>query len=182
MKDFILEVRKIIPSNVCKKIISYYNEESMSSAKIVSGEDKTIRNCQIKHIQHPDSFGKKLINNYINKVVWTICDEYIKKHGHFNYSKITQLDFLKYEKNNFDTGYKYHVDFGETCSQRHLSISINLNNDFTGGEFVFDLKEGQVQYPQNEGDAIAFPSNFMFPHQVNSIKSGTRYALIAWVI
>ena len=51
-----------------------------------------------------------------------------------------------------------------------------------GGEFVFDLPQNKIQYPQNVGDAIIFPSNFMFPHQVNQITEGTRYALIAWVI
>jgi len=51
-----------------------------------------------------------------------------------------------------------------------------------GGEFKFNLNGVEVQIPQNIGDAIAFPSNFMFPHQVNKILTGTRYAIIGWVV
>ena len=69
-----------------------------------------------------------------------------------------------------------------TSENRHLSITIGLNNEFEGGEFVFDLGNEKHQFPQNVGDCIIFPSNFMFPHSVNQITSGTRYALIGWVI
>ena len=93
------------------------------------------------------------------------------------------MDILKYEANEFDAGYKFHVDFGHGHTERSLSISICLNNEYQGGEFVFSFfEESKVQIPQNVGDAIAFPSNFMFPHQVNKVTEGTRYAIIAWVI
>ena len=51
-----------------------------------------------------------------------------------------------------------------------------------GGEFVFDLPGEKYQVGQNIGDALIFPSNFLFPHQVNQITRGTRYALIGWII
>ena len=46
---------------------------------------------------------------------------------------------------------------------------------------MFDINGEKLNYPQNVGDLIIFPSNFMFPHQVNKIKSGTRFALVTWV-
>ena len=95
--------------------------------------------------------------------------------------EISQLDILKYETNKYKAGYDFHQDFGKGCTERHLSISICLNNDYEGGEFVFDLSSGKHVLPQNVGDAVIFPSNFMFPHQVNKITRGTRYALIGWV-
>ena len=84
--------------------------------------------------------------------------------------------------NKHDVGYSWHVDMGYKAEARTLSMSICLNNDFKGGEFVFDLLENQEQFPQNTGDAIVFPSNFIYPHQVNKVTEGTRYALIGWVV
>jgi len=96
-------------------------------------------------------------------------------------SEIQEVSFLKYEKNNHKSGYLYHVDQGASVPKRSLSISICLNNEFQGGEFMFDINGEKLNYPQNVGDLIIFPSNFMFPHQVNKIKSGTRFALVTWV-
>ena len=118
----------------------------------------------------------QLKKNYLN----AFCT--IKKKFDIDIKEISQLDILKYETNKYKAGYDFHQDFGKGCTERHLSISICLNNDYEGGEFVFDLPSGHHVVPQNVGDAVVFPSNFMFPHQVNKITKGTRYALIGWVV
>ena len=86
------------------------------------------------------------------------------------------------DRNESKAGYIFHSDFGPKCTERQLSISICLNNKYDGREFVFDTPEGRYTIPQNEGDAVIFPSNFMFPHSVNKVTAGTRYALIGWVV
>ena len=30
------------------------------------------------------------------------------------------------------------------------------------------------------GDLVMFPSNFMYPHSVQPILSGTRYSIVCW--
>jgi predicted 2-oxoglutarate/Fe(II)-dependent dioxygenase YbiX len=55
-----------------------------------------------------------------------------------------------------------------------------LNDDFEGGEFVFFNKE--LKYKLEKGDAIMFPSNFMYPHEVMPVTQGTRYSIITWFI
>jgi len=179
--NYILEVRKSIPQKICNKIISYYDQE-LIDAKITAGLNKEIRNCLRKEILIPKTFGETILSNYIKSKVFELAKSYEDRHAHVCFQKISQLEILKYEANDYDAGYKFHVDFGTTCTKRLLSISINLNSDFEGGEFVFDLSNQFKQFPQNIGDAIIFPSNFMFPHQVNKITKGVRYSLIAWVV
>ena len=183
MREYVLEVKKLIPQNVCDKIISYVDHSDVDA--LVSGSDKPIkdiRNCTTRSLLNPYTFGNKMITNYLKSAVFTVAENYKKKFERFDFKEISQLDILKYEANEFDAGYKFHVDFGHGLNKRALSISICLNNDYEGGEFVFDFFTDQnMQIPQNVGDAIAFPSNFMFPHQVNKITKGTRYAIIAWV-
>jgi prolyl 4-hydroxylase len=60
---------------------------------------------------------------------------------------------------------------------RVLSMSMMLNNEYTGGEFLFWKS---LSIPVPAGCAIMFPANFMFPHEVLPITSGTRYAMITW--
>jgi hypothetical protein len=181
MKEYILEVKKIIPSELCKKIIDYFDNNYTDAGTTGAGVNKNIRNCLTRNVLINTTFGEKIYSNYIKEKIFDCVKHYQKKHK-VHVQKISQLDLLKYEKNEYKAGYKFHEDFGAECTERQLSISICLNNKYEGGEFVFNLPEGHYIVPQNVGDAVIFPSNFMFPHQVNKVTKGTRYALIGWVI
>ena len=181
MKEYILEVKKALSSEDCNKIISYFDKDYNDAGTLGNGVNKNIRNCITTSLE-PKSFGQTIVHNYVKSKIFEIFEKYKEKNSYADIKRISQLDLLKYESNDFNAGYKFHVDFGDKVTERAFSISICLNNNFFGGEFMFDLPEGQIQIPQNEGDAIIFPSNFMFPHQVNKVLKGTRYALIRWVV
>jgi len=51
-----------------------------------------------------------------------------------------------------------------------------LNDTFTGGEFYVN----GVDMKLKKGDIIIFPSNFMYPHEVKTIKKGERYSYVSW--
>tara|TARA_E500000318_G_scaffold30468_1_gene30254 strand:- start:1521 stop:2066 length:546 start_codon:yes stop_codon:yes gene_type:complete len=181
MKEYILEVKKIIPQIFCKKIIAYFDNDYKDAETTGSGINKNIRNCLTRSLLEPKSFGEKICLNAVEEKIFQCVDHYKNKND-IHIEKISQLDILKYQANEFKAGYDFHKDFGSKVSERHLSISICLNNEYEGGEFVFDIPGGHYTVPQNVGDAVIFPSNFMFPHQVNKVTKGTRYALIGWVI
>lgn len=181
MKEYILEVKKIIPQTFCKKIISYFDNNYQDAGITGEGVNKNIRNCLTRSLLEPNSFGERICSNAVKEKIFQCVDHYKNKYE-LDIKKISQLDILRYDANQYKAGYDFHQDFGHDCSQRHLSISICLNNEYEGGEFVFNIPGGYYTIPQNVGDAVIFPSNFMFPHQVNKITRGTRYALIGWVI
>ncbi len=180
MQDYILEIRKFFPKNLCEKIINYYDNDDMADATTVGGLNKDIRNCISANVHITNSFGQKIISNLVKQKLWEAINVYKEKFSYCNVRQNSAIDFLKYEKNSHKAGYKFHTDYGHTVPLRELSASVCLNNDYQGGEFVFDFPSGKVQYPQNIGDVIIFPSNFMYPHQVNEIAKGTRYAIIGW--
>jgi hypothetical protein len=55
-----------------------------------------------------------------------------------------------------------------------------LNNDYEGGEFAFFDRE--LKYKLKKGSCIMFPSNFMYPHEIMPVTSGTRYSIITWFV
>ena len=182
MKEYILEVKKLISKNLCEKIISYFDEDMFDATTVGSPVNKDVRNCVVKDILNPQSLGEKICSNAAQEKIFNAVSHYENAHSGIGIEKISQLDLLKYEANKYKAGYKFHKDCGPKANERHLSISVCLSNEFEGGEFVFKLPEGEYTVPQNIGDAVVFPSNFMFPHQVNQVTRGTRYALIGWVI
>ena len=54
----------------------------------------------------------------------------------------------------------------------------SLNDDFEGGDLVFF---GNKVVEFKRGDLLIFPSNFLFPHRVEPVKSGIRWSYISWV-
>lgn len=58
-----------------------------------------------------------------------------------------------------------------------LSVIINLNSEYTGGEVIFNEEKEIVL---GTGDVLIFPSNFLYSHQIKPILSGTRYSIVAW--
>lgn len=58
-----------------------------------------------------------------------------------------------------------------------LSIVGELNSNYEGGEFV--MWDTVIKIPA--GSVLIFPSNFMYPHKVNPVTSGTRYSYVSWV-
>ncbi len=181
MKEYILEVKKLIPQTFCKKIITYFDNNYIDAGTTGNPINKDIRNCKTRNLFEAKSLGEKICLNAVKEKIFQCVDHYKKSHS-IDIDRISQLDILKYKANEHKAGYNFHLDFGSKVNERHLSISICLNNEYEGGEFVFDIPGGHHVVPQNVGDAVIFPSNFMFPHQVNKITSGTRFALIAWVI
>ena len=58
-----------------------------------------------------------------------------------------------------------------------ITIIVMLNDEFEGGELVL-LDDYEVKL--KVGEAVFFPSNFMFPHQVRTVTKGIRYSLATW--
>ena len=84
---------------------------------------------------------------------------------------------LKYSEGSI--GYGWHPDIGTGyASLRKISLSIVLNEGFSGGELAFFIG-GEALLNPERGQAIAFPS-FM-AHKVNPVTKGTRWSLVAWV-
>lgn len=181
MKEYILEIKKVIPKVLCEKIIKYFDEDLNPATTTGYGVNKDVRNCDTRSLFYTKSFGQQICAAAVKEKILDCGHHYEKKHG-ISLEKISELNLLKYEKNEHKAGFNFHEDFGPNVTERHLSISICLNNEFEGGEFVFDLPGGHFTVPQNIGDAIVFPSNFMFRHSVNKITKGIRYALVSWVI
>jgi hypothetical protein len=45
MKEYILEVKKIVPQTFCKKIISYFDNNYIDAETVGTGVNKDVRNC-----------------------------------------------------------------------------------------------------------------------------------------
>ena len=54
------------------------------------------------------------------------------------------------------------------------SCTINLNDEYTGGDFCF--WNGKHRLKLGQGDVIIFPADYFWVHEVKKIMSGVRYS------
>lgn len=174
---FILDYLKRQPY----KDVSVFDPElSNSLGKTEFSVDKKVRDTQI--VDMGDLY-KPIIDLYRNIVTNIINPFYnitIKD------SEIPQI--LRYEPGGH---YQPHVD-GQSLWQtpdgdviwrkstdRDLSTVIFLNDDFTGGEFVFP--EFRLRIKPEPGLLICFPSTYEYLHAVEPVTTGVRYSIVNWM-
>lgn len=163
-----------IPENTCKKIIA---------------EHENVVNYHVRGRVNEN--GKFVENNKRDVDVWVI-DESIDWIDHILISCVeTAMEYLDYDIVGLierpqllrykapSIGYKWHVDLGDKeMSTRKISISINLNDGYEGGELVF-FSDALTKLKMPRGMSIAFPS--FLSHKVMPVTKGERWALVSWI-
>ena len=182
LKDYIVVMNNVMPPPVADAVLAEYkNCDDWINAIIKNGEDLNVRNCQTIGISFENIILKNLeARKKIDGMLFSIAGQAIKEYvRHFNWAKIEQdsgYELLKYEVGDF---YTTHTDSFKD-QPRAVSCSFTLNDDYEGGEFAFFNRE--LVYNLKKGSCIMFPSNFMYPHEIMPVTSGTRYSIVTWFI
>jgi hypothetical protein len=182
LKDYIIVVPNIVPDELCDVVLSEYkNCDDWINATTKGGENLGIRNCQTIGISFGGIIEKnKDVRLKIDQDLFNCAANAIQKYKNiFSKCDIEEdsgYDLLKYEVGGF---YSEHKDSFK-ARPRAVSCSFILNDDYEGGEFAFFERE--LKYKLKKGSCIMFPSNFMYPHEIMPVTSGTRYSIITWFI
>jgi len=96
---------------------------------------------------------------------------------------------VRFNRYNTGTKMRKHYDFIQSIFDGQskfstpykgvpiLSLVGVLNNDYEGGEFVFN--DNHI-VTLSTGDVLIFPSTFMYAHEVKEITKGKRYSFVSW--
>jgi|TARA_R100000455_G_scaffold2055_1_gene693 Rps23 Pro-64 3,4-dihydroxylase Tpa1-like proline 4-hydroxylase len=177
--ESILHLKKILHPDFIKKIIPLIEKkatENLTIEKMIV--DKNIRNVKgfTLNFKTPTNL---FYWNFIKSEIHRLYLFYKGKFPKMQSKKLAQIDLLKYTSGG---KYDVHVD-NYSDSTRHLSIIFNLNDEYEGGDLIFtDQKDQEIKRLKLDvGDAVFFPSNFMYPHGITPIIEGTRYSIVAWL-
>lgn len=183
LEDFIHVFDDILPKSLCDDILGEYKGSLDWSPSLISNGiiHKDSRNCDQILISDPCVIEKnyqarKLLDSRIHDSIRSAVQKYHELHNSFNISIDTGYQLLRYDQGQF---YTEHTDsFKE--QQRSVSCSIQLNQDYDGGEFAFFGREMIIR--SSAGSVVMFPSNFMYPHEIMPVTKGTRYSIITWFV
>ena len=177
--EAIVEIKNVVSPKFIDKIIPLVNHKAKKNMVIgLSSLNKDIRKVKGYHLTFDtptDLFYWNLIKFQIER----LYTYYKIKFPQMQSIKINQIDLLKYSPGG---KYEIHTDHFTTFT-RHLSIIINLNDNYEGGDLVFTDQKGKEikRLKLGKGSIVFFPSNFMYPHSIEPITKGTRYSIVAWL-
>jgi Rps23 Pro-64 3,4-dihydroxylase Tpa1-like proline 4-hydroxylase len=176
--EAIVEIKNVVNPIFIKKMVNLIKHKSKENLTVKSGLNKDIRNVKGYNL-NLNTPTNLFYWNYVKTEIQRLYIFYKSKFPKMESNMINQIDLLKYTPGG---KYEIHTDHYTTAT-RHLSIIINLNDNYEGGDLIFtDQKEKEIKRLKlGKGSIVFFPSNFMYPHGIQSITKGTRYSIVAWL-
>ena len=108
---------------------------------------------------------EKMINQY---------HDFLDSFGAFHVGYRDALNFShQYRLLKYETGAKIHMHIDHE-PYIYGSCTFNLNDDYDGGEFAWF--RGKHKLKLGRGDALIFPADYFWVHEVLPVTSGTRYS------
>ena len=177
----ILVLKGEVPSDICKKIIDVVKDWKKGTVETPARKIKGEHN-----IRKSEIFWS--YDQWIFDYIWKYMDVYNEITGlRYDISGVESIQITKYEKGDY---YDFHFDGKGSHKNvvnekvRKISMTIQLNEDYKGGEFqVASCNRGELvteTLEKAKGTIILFPS--ILEHCITPVTSGTRYSLVAWFI
>jgi predicted 2-oxoglutarate/Fe(II)-dependent dioxygenase YbiX len=182
LSDHIVVIENAVTPALCDAVLDEYkNCNDWVDAIVEGGLDTNVRNCQtigvsFNNIIEKNQETRKKIDMYLFVSASNAIRKYNEKFDDCKIQEDSGYDLLKYKVGGH---YIQHVDSFKD-RPRTVSCSFILNDDYEGGEFAFF--DRKLKYKLKKGSCIMFPSNFMYPHEIMPVTSGTRYSIITWFI
>ena len=179
-------LKGLINPDVCNKLIKFYEDNKNLSSpegshKFNENAQKNKRevdNCSFLNLSkntHRKDFEEtfNLILKYL-KIVLVNHAMYVRKNLCPTYENIfmTHTDNIRIIKYDVGQLIKDHSDVAENIRG---SLTINLNDDYEGGEFRFF--GGQVKVSLSAGEAMLFPGEPLWIHGTEPVTKGARYSI-----
>ena len=176
--EAIVEIKNVVNTEFIKNIKPFINHRAKKQLEVLSGKNLNIRNVKGYYLGFKNSTDI-FYWNYIKLEIERLYAFYKIKFPKMTSIKINQIDLLKYSPGG---KYNVHTDNFST-TPRSLSVIMNLNDDYEGGDLIFtNQQEKEIKRLKlGKGTIVFFPSNFLYPHSIEPITKGTRYSIVSWL-
>ena len=175
-------MKGLINKDVCNKLIKFYEEKKHMATPEESYKFKEGKKMEdnfgclnISLLKDNEGFQEpyEIILKYL-RIVLTNYEVYIRTKLCPTFKNIfmTKTDNIRILKYDVGQCIKDHSDVGETIRG---SLTINLNDDYEGGEFRFF--DGQEKLNLSTGEAMIFPGEPLWIHGTEPVTKGARYTI-----
>jgi len=188
ISDLKYRINGLVSKDVCKRIIDIfekhpkklgeeYGSESSLKFKTLKIEKDNFKSLNLSAIKNPTNEIEYALNEAKRYIAIMIANYVLhiktkKICPDFNDILIKSSYNIRILKYNVDSYINDHSDVDENI---RASCTLNLNEDYEGGEFRFF--DGQIKESFKTGDAMIFPAEPIWVHGTEPITKGTRYCI-----
>lgn len=184
LRPYVVVLENVLSADFCDQLITEFGTSDEWRLARIGGQaevDRNIRNVDVIDLSQRSTVQK---NPKVREIMeQTLFGAGLKAVRHykalFPFCKIVEgrgFELLRYQTGGF---YRTHTDSFKR-EPRSLACSLSLNDDFGGGDWSFFCGDYTLRPPK--GSAVLFPANFLFPHEILEVVSGTRYTVVTWMI
>lgn len=181
LKELIHVAKQLIPKDTCRFVIDSIKDQKWEKHQWDDGNGENSYSYPTKEL---DVLGitpelEEILNPFISQSV-KLYNDFIGKERVSQVSCFSPVRFNRYQKDQIMRKHSDHIKGlfeGDVRGIPVLSIIINFNGDYEGGDLIF-WDDHKVDL--GEGDVLVFPSLFLFPHRVEEVTKNMRYSGVAW--
>ena len=163
-----LLIENALDNDLLKKVINFYNEKKIEG-KLISHQHSTKDRLHV----HPDPELEKELDHKISR---SVLPE-LRKVFYFDADYRESYKICSYDA---ETSGRFHPhrDTPAPYQHRKYALSLFLNDDYEGGEFV--LPEYGLKVKPKANTAFIFPG--INTHQVLPVTKGSRMTIISFFV
>ena len=169
----------VLSKDQCDQIIAYGNDQEAITAATNKDTVSKLRKSEVAWLYDP----------WVIQMLEPYVDAANREAGwDFQWDPAEAIQFATYKKgDHYDWHRDTDIPLREDGKIRKLSMTVNLNDDYKGGEMFIDAETNygkkdpqQLKKLQTAGSISVFPSDSW--HKVAKVTEGTRYSLVIWLL
>ena len=183
LQDLALVIPKLVSEEDCKLFISEYQRRKVAAQTETSTNSHTgehiASTCHVVRLPKENNYYELAIR-YQEKALSAWLN-HLNNFKSFHIPLLHQVlrephavRIIRYRKGE---SIHEHSDWDHFT---HASVTLNLNDDYTGGNFLFF--NGSYSVRLGLGDALVFPADAFWTHSIQPITEGTRYSINSFIL
>jgi len=174
---------KIFTKEECDKIISYQNVyldlKFRSAEPVIDLENRRIDNGKVLRGKKQGKFYNvwDIVNDSESEWMFEKLLNWFSKVSKIERNTNNKLWGCSLHKYSKGDSFAKHIDLAIGFEDRRYNLGIQLNEDYTGGEYIcYDKDNNEIVLSKEVGTAIAYNATTL--HEIREIHSGERWSIV----
>ncbi|SDU17115.1 2OG-Fe(II) oxygenase family protein [Halopseudomonas salegens] len=174
----VLLVPDVIPAALRKRLIKAWQQDHSSSGMVrLQAGTRVLQPDPACKTRLDHALTDPELNADLNQCLVQTLLPAIGRNFHYNADRFEGFKIVAYQASEQGHFAAHRDNISADTSHRRFAMTINLNDDFTGGELVFP-EYGPDRYRPTVGGAIVFSCSML--HRVLPVTAGCRYAALTF--
>jgi|GEM_PF-146886 len=171
----VLHLPELLSKELCDELIRAFRAGPSVEGTVVKMRDgKAEHSVMPEHKQRRDLRLVQPLKDKVWEQLWHRLVPAARKAFHFRISRFEYLQIGRYGAEEAGHFNAHRDDDQSGCSHRQFALTVNLNEEYQGGELVFH-ESGEVARPA-AGGAVLFSCSLL--HEAKVVTRGERFVLV----